>query len=396
MNNKNEADFVTDDANKAGSVLLDLYLELFGIFIPGFILVSGLIALISLRHYCIYDQVSFCSRWFSEMNFSHSFFFVLIMSYAIGAILHREKPDIPDERSAISDYCDKIKKWSNYNGAVNFPQLDKITLFFISLFPNLLKKYKFIKYPYKNLRGYLINHNLHHLLKFVPWCKYSECNGSRTIINELKTIVKYYGNRNFISELTRLESNVRMFTSLWYTFKYLIIIALCCLGLIMILSVVTYCEYVKISNAETKTLLNYIQDVRNLHASCQMLIFILIIIVLWKARTGIIKALHYMRLKEIVTVLAQANLLHREYPNKTIWKDIAEKEDRFKQSLQAVTPIPCENCDCEDVCAFFNEIHKAQAIETLSLQAVTRNNTKCNSCGRFHIEITDNSTNIIN
>ena len=69
MNNKNEADFVTDDANKAGSVLLDLYLELFGIFIPGFILVSGLIALISLCHYCIYDQVSFCSivvRFFTK------------------------------------------------------------------------------------------------------------------------------------------------------------------------------------------------------------------------------------------------------------------------------------------------------------------------------------------
>ena len=101
-------------------------------------------------------------------------------------------------------------------------------------------------------------------------------------------------------------------------------------------------------------------------------------------------------MKEIVTILIQANILRNEYPNKAIWIDIAEKENLFKQSLREMTPIPCKDCVYEDVCAFFNLDRQVQATEISSSQAVTTNTNRCNSCGRVHIEITDNSTNINN
>ena len=234
--------------NMTGSVLQDLYLEFFAVFIPGFILVAGIITLISMCHYCIFEKVSFCSDWFSKINFTHSFFFLVVISYAFGAILHRKKPEHPDKESAFHEWCCKKKK----------------------------------------------------------------------------------NPRN------------------------------------------------------------------NLHCLYGSFVFIVIFYSLLKAQQGIIKSLHYLRVKEIVTILIQANILRNEYPNKAIWIDIAEKENRFKQSLREMTPIPCKNCVYEDVCAFSNLDRQVQATEISSSQAVTTNTNRCNSCGRVHIEITDNSTNINN
>ena len=384
MNSKNNN--LLEGIEQKSTVFLDLYLEFFGIFIPGFVLVFGSCSLISLCHYCFYGHVSFCGDWFAKINVSYGFFFLLICSYAFGAILHRQRAAVPDERAAYYEWRHKKRKHAEYNGAANFIDNLPISMLYVPLFA--LKQNHFVKYPYKNLRRYLIEHNLTHLLIFVPWCGQgvnTDYYASRTIINELKTIIRFLGPKEFSLDLTKAESNIRMFTALWYAFKYLIRINFVCL---LITIPVTLWDY-PYRNFDLTTR----EDFQLL---CGSLIFLLIFIFLYNALQGIEKFLHYLRVKEIVTILSQANLLRHEYPEKAIWNDLNEKDKRFKQFLQNMQPMPCINCKYSEECSYLVANPPSHTVPQTPTQNIVPQNNNRRSCERVYIEITDNSTNITN
>ena len=199
-----------EDANKKTSVLQELYLEFFGIFIPGFLLVSGMCIILFLLTIDLFNEIPFISCMIKEINSSYILWLLLIISYATGAILNRKRPDIPDEISALRVWQEKKQgkpKHDNYDGIADFNELiflnNSCVIYKLMMFvcPGILierirkknpnaKSLIFVKYPYKNLRRYLISHGLNHLLDFVPWCGYieneSKCFRNRAIINELK------------------------------------------------------------------------------------------------------------------------------------------------------------------------------------------------------------------
>ena len=412
MSNTGKTEPLSDDTNKKGSILQELYLEFFAIFIPGFILVSGIVALFSLCHYCIYGETSFCDQWFKEINLSHGLFFLSIMAYAIGAILHRQRPDIPDEISALYEWCDKKKRgevpvravefsddwknffafWSRYFPSTMISRKKKflsdkkssfvkylykyLRRYFLSTMISCKKKFlsdkksSFVKYPYKYLRRYLIEHGLSHLLYFVPWCH--NCDKldkkmipnrfrSRTTINELKYIISCYGSKSFSSNIIHMEGNIRMFTSLWYAFKYLRRTALICLG--WMLAYLLYNLFfmflskivpVAIDGYETDKYfvkIFYFSEyipILNKHFTCRFLPFLLFTYIILKAKIGIEKTIHYLRLKEIVAILHQANLLHCEFPNKSAWQQTKAKKEMFEDMIK--DQEFCKNCNYRSDC----------------------------------------------
>ena len=407
MSERDKVDPWSEDANKKGSILQELYLEFFAIFIPGFILVLGMGILVSLCHFSIYGKTSFCVQWVSEIQFTQGFFLLLIISYAIGAILHRQRPDVPDEISALYDWNRKKAKKGKYYGAVDFSK-DWENFFnpFSILFPSTtirLKKrvpkeekdFDFIKYPYKYLRRYLIEHGLSHLLYFVPWCdKCDDCDKnfnanryrSRATINELKTIISCYGPKSFSSNLTRAETNIRMFTSLWYVFKYLRCINLICLLILLCCYLVKCalsknCPFTSIFVATDSIfstfeicLLPVSKNLFNIHLFTQSFVFILSAVFLIVIKIGIEKSIHYLRLKEIVEILNQANLLYLELSDKKIWLQIIAKEENFKEMI--INLDSCKHCVYHQIC-FKEKNNKASVFSIFPEQQIYVLNKEC-------------------
>ena len=99
-----------EDANKKSSILQELYLEFFGVFIPGFLLISGFSILIFLWLSFFVDPISILAYVTQSGTSSYVLLLSLIVSYAAGAILNRKSPDVPDEISAFRTWQEKKKK----------------------------------------------------------------------------------------------------------------------------------------------------------------------------------------------------------------------------------------------------------------------------------------------
>ncbi len=331
-------DFSNETINKA-SILLELYLEFFAIFIPGFLLVVGLVALLSF----VPDFFNYVKKIESVgIHHGYKFFFLLLTSYAVGAILHRQSPERPDEISTILIWK-KEKKEKNVTGAVStkrywywchrpiffiFPEL---CLGFVKHIDYKLRRWYgksnsgdyFIKYPYGCLRNYLTTHGLQHLLKYVPWCTYVQSSyiyRNRAIINEYKTIIKFCGPKTFIHELIRHESSIRMNTSLWHALKHLT-------RLWWIISVFVSGKFI------VKNSLHSISNLLENPEFYKLIIWIFILYVMLRVKNCIERSLHYLRLKEIVTILQQIYLLESEYPKKSLWNNINERYKNFPKTL---------------------------------------------------------------
>ena len=67
-----------------------------------------------------------------------------------------------------------------------------------------------------------------------------------------------------------------------------------------------------------------------------------------RAKIGIEKTIHYLRLKEIVAILHQANLLHCEFPNKRAWQQTKAKKEMFEDMIK--DQEFCKNCDYRSDC----------------------------------------------
>ena len=215
---------------------------------------------------------------------------------------------------------------------------------------------KFIKYPYDFLRRYLLKHGLVHLLEFAPWCphiKETDIYRSRVTINELKTITKRYGPKSFSSEQVRHESNIRLFTSLWHALKILLIL----LGILLILAALIFlcCTLGEKSIPELQWITSFFCDQQTgtcLISSkeiavckeeffhnhiCLFIVWGLIFCGIIILKHGIERALHYLRLKEIVTIFQQAYILKKQLPENPVWYPVRKRNQVFRQKINCHT-----------------------------------------------------------
>ena len=382
-----------EEADKKSSILQELYLEFFGVFIPGFLLISGFSILLFLWLSFFVDPISILAYVTQSGTSSYVLLLSLIVSYAAGAILNRKSPDVPDEISAFRTWQEKKKKDKKrtkekdklYDGVNDFDaSLDNDSCWhkvMMCLCPGwwighlrdseLGEKFErliFIKYPYAHLRRYLIKRGLNHLLIFVPWC---ECVGgsnifrSRAIINELKNIINFYGPKVFLSDLIHAEGNIRMFTSLWHVCRYLLILSVCSLLLLASVFFIQFknysscvanagysqCEYHNILDGKSirnKTTLYFCNTISKNDKTISKLYFqipVLVgpIVLVFSAKKGIEKSIHYLRLKEIVMVLQQAYLLRAKFPEERIWSVMRARDARFKKLAKKRRRAPCKN-----------------------------------------------------
>ena len=325
-------------------------MEFFAVFIPGFLLATGIAVLL----FFVPPFYNILSKLLtSEMHHSYKFFIFIILSYALGAILYRQSPDIPDEISAITIWRNKIKtKGSDDTGAVkekgywrnifsfNFLICPETYLNLIKFFERIKTQDNFIKYPYGFLRNYLIKHGADYLLKYVPWCMDVEDSNvyrNRATINGYKTIIKYYGPKSFCDELIRHESNIRMFTSLWHVLKLL-------LRFWWILSFITL---LWLYFTQSTSLINICRQL----ITCKVLLWIFIFHVMMRVKNALESSLHYLRLKEIVAILQQIHLLELENPSKKIWDYINSRESLFSQFCQTPSIFPLNSVErCKKSC----------------------------------------------
>ena len=350
-------DFIGDAKNKA-SILLELYLEFFAIFIPGFLLVAGLVALLSIDPSCYKIFEDFFTL---DVPHVYKFFLLIIISYAVGSILHRQSPDRPDEISAILTWKIKScnidavssKKHRKYCLKPLFLILPETLIRIIKYFYRFVgtspEDLKFIKYPYDSLRNYLKERGLEHLLKYVPWCvrkNHSTVYRNRGIINEYKTIIKFYGPKVFLSELIRHESNSRMFTSLWHVLKHLT--RVWWIVSVVALARLFYSFYI---SKTTDYSLHYyaLQAVKFFFGNYgKIAIWFLVLYIMLRAKHGIESTLHYLRLKEIVTILQQVYILEMRSPGNKIWNHIRMRNGRFFCSLAVTNCLFRGNrCRCQ-------------------------------------------------
>ena len=156
---------------------------------------------------------------------------ICAFSYAVGAIIYRCAPKVPD---AIASY----RQWRESNGkdalAVDFDRLTINGHVGVGMAGWPFSKGEAIRAkfghqidcPYPHLRRYLAYRGHYNLLKYVSWCadpsdddKVQE--KSKIQINMIKQIVATEGDGILSRDLIRNESHIRLLNSLWYIFRFL-------------------------------------------------------------------------------------------------------------------------------------------------------------------------------
>ena len=362
-NTNNNEDILLNEVHKKVSVLQELYIELFATLMPGFVLILSILILLFLFHFFTYGERLFTTVLAEHLNPWLSFVAILVLSYTTGAILYRKDLKRVDRISSK-------KQWDSQNNK----EQKKLAVQYEGATDST-----FAEYPYGYLRKYLCCRGLYHLLIFIPWCYGKNANNnsfrSKTIINELKTIIKSSNNGHYIVDLLRNEAHIRMLTSMWYVMKYLFVITL-----ILFLLGSFFRLYAIKNNIFQWTTMTVAESVdgkaysifkqtsvfvpsKNVHDSTEQLEtesnnntshFLCAIVTTgiflfgfdWGKR-NIEKSIHYVRIREIVTVLEQAYHIRVQNPNARFWSIIDMRNKEFTSKNQ-----PCECSDCDKIGCF--------------------------------------------
>ena len=236
--------------------LNSLFSEIFGIFIPGVIVVcvTVMFYVVALKILMSKNLFDLILEFFGKPPYSLVWIFLVSLSYAVGAVIFRLGPKTPD-------YIAAYKQWARSTPdeqarmAVNFDKRDMVigvgcntVLSYITdLFQFLFFKSSWVKkhakinpdFPYPYLRIYLKARNFDHLLKYVRWCDKFEVAAStnnsdkltslgkkarsKQALNIIKQRLRLIENFNY-EDIARNEGHVRMLSSLWYVMRYSIII----------------------------------------------------------------------------------------------------------------------------------------------------------------------------
>ncbi len=347
---------IQEAIHKYVSVFQEFYIEFFATFIPGFIFLTLIIFISSIALLCWRDTslddlqkiivflANNCSHWCL-------FFAIVIISYTFGAVLYRKDPNVPDKISAY-------RQWRNASAeerkrlAVQFDDYDCslegrckncfLDFFAFYISPGFVASRKKVEgYPYSYLRQYLLKRGMGHLIGFVPWCKHvdggAENQRSKVTVNALKTIIKMYGNGNFNLDLLRNEGHIRMLTSLWHVMKISRIFLLACLALVSLI----YLKVLPWNEVNPKLLLGAV----------------VLLIIMFRSKHSIEIALHYVRSREIVTVLEQAYIVRDQmkgWIESDIWKDLERRNEAFckkvKDCVEGKSCAAMSGCEQKKVC----------------------------------------------
>jgi hypothetical protein len=227
----------------------ELIVDLISILIPGFgfVAVSVPAFLLPLFWFLTLldgtDKPNFTES-FGKLSQSISVFHaeifisVIVVSYTVGHLMFRQDPRRPDQFSWISAHADLCKpRWLSLRLRWLLRTLGSDTKFSIpddmrssSKFNGMvrpLEEHKElakvpVEFPYSHLAKYLKERDLAQLATNVSWDgseKESQGRRSKTFINTIKAALEFkYPEK--IRELVRIESHIRLHSSLWFACYY--------------------------------------------------------------------------------------------------------------------------------------------------------------------------------
>ena len=154
-----------------------------------------------------------------------------------------------------------------------------------------------LKFPYLNMKQYLLHRNLYHLASMIPWdAQNPDAPGRRTksFINVLKIRLEF-ALPDKCGNITRNEAHIRLMSSVWYMTRLVQWLALVSIALILLV-VLTICRYY--ASAHEHKWWEVSGPCLGWSA--------LIIPAMWYVRASVEKSLHYQRVREIIYVLETA------------------------------------------------------------------------------------------
>lgn len=350
------------------SFFQSFYAEFFGTFIPGFIAVVSVssLCLISSIYLGLIRGISGVQQFVALLFTSGNSIKLLsswavlgvvcAFSYAVGAIIYRRAPKVPD---AIASY----RQWrgtaetERKSLAVDFSRLtcDKHPRIGVAGWPfwkGEAVRAKFgsaMDYPYPHLRQFLAARGHFDLLKYVPWCGDYGIPGkvgkrSKTQINIIKQRIISMGNNSLSRDLIRNESHIRLLNSLWYIFRFLQEISLFFI-LIQLYLVLSYMFHIVVDNGGISITISLV-EVEKYCSPVPLIVFMIAFFTVWFLKRNIVKCFHYVRTRELVMVLNAAETVRRASTNK---KDLLFFHGMRKCNKEFIKTF-CRGCPNETLC----------------------------------------------
>jgi hypothetical protein len=268
----------------------------------------------------------------------------IAVSFALGSVFFRADPDLPDMRSVWANRRTLI---DNEAPAVYFhPDVRSDPRFVWRTFRNVMgsflgtwpgyakqlqkEKKLNVKFPYLNLRNYLVHRNFSHLAEMIPWKV--EDKGSwglqtKEFINLLKIRLEF-ALPDKCSSIVRNEAHIRLMSSVWYMTKLVQVLALLSIGLVLVMLGTELVNHQNLAFVRHLLLDDSVPCLGCL---------VLIVPAAFYVRHRIEKTLHSQRLREIVYVLETAHFAkvcgiwvpkdaeERKHPE--IVSDLGQKKD---------------------------------------------------------------------
>lgn len=366
-----------NESEKIGTVtalLQSFYSEFFGTFIPGFIAVVSVmsVCLVAAIYWGfvenikgIEDFVTAIIKKQTSIQLLSSWLIlgvVCAFSYAVGAIIYRRAPKIPD---AMASY----RQWKNTDDAgkrtlaVDFARLakDGDTSVGWAGWPfwrgdAIRQKFgKQMDYPYPHLRQYLATRGHHCLLKFVPWCydlrnksEPETLERSKTKINIIKQLVISEGRSALSRDLVRNESHIRLLSSLWYILRFLQEIFV----LFIVLELILVIRYILLglSVSAAPFMIKWtIPSSVNMLPMVPLAVFIVSLFFVWFLKRNIVICFHYVRTREIVMALHAAEIVYQDaLQNKK--KSVLNLFEKFIDHNEKFQNKYCQKCVQNTIC----------------------------------------------
>lgn len=206
---------------------------------------------------------------------------IFVVAYVLGSMFYRQDPKKPDFYSARRIYKKTKSKEDKERLAVQ-PQPNKAKV-----------SREDVEFPYIFLYKYLNGRGLQHLADIIPWGN-TEKGGDLNTKNRTKMFINIIKIRLHFSipekckDIIRNEAHVRFSTSIWYSAKWLLKIALSPLVIIVVIA---------LSNQNIELILNAAPVIYY-----NVLIVSLALFIIYNVQ----RFIHYLRVREIVHVLETA------------------------------------------------------------------------------------------
>lgn len=344
------------------------YAEFFGTFIPGFIAVVSVfsLCLISSVYLGLIRGISGVQEFVALLFASDNsvsllsswavFGVVCAFSYAVGAIIYRRAPKVPDAIASYRQWRETAEP-ERKSLAVDFARLtnDKQPRVGVAGWPfwkGEAIRAKFgsaMDYPYPHLRQFLATRGHIDLLKYVPWCGDYGMPGkiekrSKTQINIIKQRIISMGNNSLSRDLIRNESHIRLLNSLWYIFRFLQAVSLLFI-LIQIFLILSYMLCIVVDTSGISITISLV-EVRKYCSPVPLIVYVIAFSAVWFMKRSIVKCFHYVRTRELVMVLNAAETVRKASLNK---KDLLFFHRIRKYNKEFIKTF-CRGCPNETLC----------------------------------------------